>query len=58
MKSECVLVECDDKIIAQCRYNKDFEINDFDDIIDAVRWCECHKGFGCYYWLEIIGMNK
>ena len=54
MKSGCILVEIDGEIIAQCRYKKTFVINNFDDVLNAVKWCECGKGFGDYNWLELI----
>jgi hypothetical protein len=54
MKSECILKEEEGQIKAYCRYNKIFEIRSFDDVLDVVKWCNCHRSFGNIIWFELI----
>ncbi len=54
MKSHCYLVEGEDKIVAEMRYDQSVEVNSVEDVLDAVRSCMHGKTYLSSHWLDIL----
>tara|TARA_R110001606_G_C15053719_1_gene613862 strand:+ start:66 stop:356 length:291 start_codon:yes stop_codon:yes gene_type:complete len=57
MKSHCILKSVDGNIVAFCRYDQEFLIESYEDILEALDWCEFRKGFGNGIWMRILSKH-
>ncbi len=55
-KSHCVLTLEDGIVYANMRYDTVKRIDDYRDIINAVRECDCHRNSMNYEWREVINV--
>lgn len=53
-KSECILVQTIDGIVAKMRYGRSEKVDSFEDVVYAVSSCQCGRGYFNSRWLVIF----